>query len=335
MGNTTAKANADDEGKNKKGSGGKQSVWQDLLDQFGRVISEIDMAAAAERVRAEQESHPDDTTDELIERLIREKCMKTATVGAVTSGSAIVPGIGTAASLTLGLAADIGATFKLQAELVLEIAAAHGRTLNNVEKRSAILLITGISSGANRAISSAGTQATLKITERYAQKWVTHALPVVGVAASAATNALTTYLVGKRADAYFGLGTEAVGDWGETWRAITGVNEREVGKWFAEQAHSSWRLVRSGTSSAASSIASAGKTVADAVSSAGSTARDKAGDLAGAIGSGASKTAGRVADAATSAGHTVSDAASRGGKAVKGGVSGATRTVSKLLKRKS
>lgn len=331
MGRNSAQSDTDNASKPKKELGGKHAVWQELLGQFGRVISEIDMAAAAERVGTEQKAHPDDTTDELIERLIRVKCMKTATVGAVTSGTAIVPGVGTAVSLTLGLAADIGATFKLQAELVLEIAVARGRTLTNEEKRSAILLLTGISSGANRALSSAGTQATLKITERYAQKWVTHALPVVGVAASAATNALTTYLVGKRADAYFGLGSDAVGDWGATWRAISGVDEREVGKWFAEQAHSSWQTVRSGTATAASSIASAGKAVANAVGSAGDTAREQA----GAIGTRASQAAGRIADAAAAAGQTVGDAASRGGQAAQGGVRGASDTVSKLLRRKA
>src|SRR5262249_11926588 len=159
----------------------------------------------------------------------------------------------------------------LQAELVLEIAAAHERTLTDEEKRAAVLLITGMSGGANQALSKAGERATLKITQRYAQKWLAHALPLVRVAASAATNVLTTYLVGKRADAYFRLGPDAVGDWGEIWRAITGVDERAVGIWFAEQANSSWRAVRTGASSAASSIASAGKTVANAVTSAGDT----------------------------------------------------------------
>jgi hypothetical protein len=54
-------------------------------------------------------------------------------------------------------------------------------------------------------------------------------LPFFGVAASAAINALTTYLVGKHADAYFRLGPNAMGDWVEIWRALTGIDERAVG----------------------------------------------------------------------------------------------------------
>lgn len=331
---TAAQSDPDDANKRQNGSGDNQSLWQSLLAQFGKVIDDVDMSAAAARVDGERKVHPNDTIDALVERLIRDKCMKTGTVGAVTSGAAIIPGIGTAASLTIGVAADIGATFKLQAQLVLEIAAAHDRTLTNEEKRASVLLITGMSGGANKALSKASEQATLKITERYAQKWLAHALPIVGVAASATTNVLTTYLVGKRADAYFRLGPEAMGDWVEIWRAITGVDERAVGAWFAEQADSSWRAVRNTASIAASSIAGAGKTVANAATSTGGTALSKASNLAGTIGTGATGTAGRVADAATSAGQTMSDAATSVKRAVKGSARGAKHKVSGLFKRK-
>ncbi|HET9221173.1 MAG TPA: hypothetical protein VFO07_01650 [Roseiflexaceae bacterium] len=335
MSNTTAQSDADDASKRQSSSGGTAILWQELSAQLGRAIDDVDMAAAAARVNAEREAHPGDTTEALIERLIRNKCVKTGTVGAATSGVAIIPGIGTVASLTVGVAADIGATFKLQAELVLEIAAAHERMLTDEEKHTIVLVITGISSGANQALSAVGKRATIKITGRYAQKWVTHALPFFGVAASAAINALTTYLVGKRADAYFRLGPDAVGDWAEIWRALTGVDERAVGTWFAEQANSSWSAVRSGTSSTAAALAGAGKTVAGAVSSAGGAAFSKAGELAGAIGEGTTNTAGRAADAAASAGQTVSSAATSAQRVVEGSVRGTAQRLNSLLKRKT
>lgn len=318
-----AQSDDDPASKRQNAAAGKQFVWHDLLAQFGKAIDDVDMAAAAARVDAEREAHADDTTDILIERLIREKCMKTGTIGAVTSGAALVPGIGTVASLTFGVAADIGATFKLQAELVLEIAAAHRRMLTNEEKRAAVLLITGMSGGANQVLAKAGEQATIKLTERYAQKWLTHALPLVGVAASAATNVLTTYLVGKRADAYFRLGSDAIGDWGEIWRAITGVDERAVGTWFTEQANASWHTVRASVSGAGGAIVRAGEAATHVVSSAGGAALSKASDLADSIGTGVTSTVDRVADAATSA-----------GSAVTGSVRETTGKVGGFIKRK-
>ena len=82
-------------------------------------ISDVDIESATERVKKLKEKYPDASPSELTQRLIREKCQRTGTVGAVTSGTGLIPGLGTAAAVTLGVAADIGATFKLQAELVL------------------------------------------------------------------------------------------------------------------------------------------------------------------------------------------------------------------------
>ena len=260
MNHTTDDTSEDDNAITQRTKTDTDSLWQELLGQFNRGVSDADYAAAVQRVRMKQESNPTEDVDELVERLIRDKCARTAAVGAVTSGAAIIPGIGTVTSLTLGVAADIGATFKLQAELVLEIAAARGRVLSEQERANVVLLITGVSSGTNRLLGQTGKRATFQITERYAQKWVAHALPFVGIAASAATNVLSTYLVGKRADAYFNLGIAAMGDWGSTWRAVSGVDERALSTWFAENARTSWQAVQDGAGQARAAARDAGKT---------------------------------------------------------------------------
>ena len=92
-----------------------------VVNTIFNVISDVDIQAATNRVKALREDNPNLTREELSQMLIREKCQRTGTVGAVTAGAGIIPGIGTAAAVTLGTAADIGMTFKLQAELVLEI----------------------------------------------------------------------------------------------------------------------------------------------------------------------------------------------------------------------
>src|SRR5688572_31629413 len=122
----------------------------------GAILDRIDDAdehAAAERVQELRAAHPAETPDQLVERLIKKKCQQTAAVGAATSGAALVPGLGTLVALTVGAAADIGLTLRLQAELVLEIAAAHGHTVSPDEKRGVVLVVSGLSVGGNRLLS--------------------------------------------------------------------------------------------------------------------------------------------------------------------------------------
>ncbi len=208
-----------------------------LVNMLFNVVSDVDLEAAAERVRRLKEKNPQASPQELAQILIREKSQKTATVGAVTSGAALIPGLGTVAALTLGVAADIGATFKLQAELVLEMAALYDYPLSEEEKQKLVMVITGISAGTTVLTRKAGQAIAVKAGEQLAGraigKSLLKAIPIVGVLASAGTNVLSTYIIGQRADAYFRLGPDAVGSWSDSLRAITGMDERRIGGWLA------------------------------------------------------------------------------------------------------
>lgn len=238
-----------------------------LLDKLFGVINDVDIEAAAQRVAELRQKHPEASPAELSQILIREKSTRTGTVGAVTSGAGLIPGLGTAAAMTLGVAADIGATFKLQAELVLEIAAAYNYPLTENEKQQIVMVITGISAGTSALTRRAGQAAAIKVGERLAtqsaQKAFTKALPVVGVLASAGTNVLSTYIIGQRADAYFRLGPEAVGSWADSLRAISGVDERNIAGWLAD----SGRAAGSALLSGAEMVGDAGKVAGGMVSS--------------------------------------------------------------------
>ncbi|MFQ5577660.1 MAG: hypothetical protein ACE5G8_11825 [Anaerolineae bacterium] len=198
------------------------------------VAHNVNLADAALRVEQLVNDHPGAPPETLVRKLIKAKCRQTAAVGAVTSGAGLVPGIGTAAALVLGTAADIGATFKLQAELVLEVAHLHGYSLNEAEKDRLVWLITGLSAGSSALARKAGQQATLKLGEKFAEKSLVKALPIIGVIASSGTNVLSTYIIGLRADAYFRLGLDGLTDWDDSLRAITGVDERKIMRWLAE-----------------------------------------------------------------------------------------------------
>jgi hypothetical protein len=230
-----------------------------------QAISEADMAAASDRVSQLLAANPQASTEELVGLLIRHKCWQTGVIGAVTSGLAIIPGLGTVAALTFGVAADIGMTFKLQAELVLEIAAAHGHDLTLEEKRRIILTVTGISAGVNQALQAVGKRIAIKATQLLAEKAVVKAIPVLGVAASAGVNAVTTYWIGRRAHAYFSLGSEGMGDFSESARAISGVDERQVSNWLAETTQRTWEIASIGVQNVAGSVVVAGQSTGEVI----------------------------------------------------------------------
>lgn len=288
-----------------------------LIGYLTQTIDKADEQAAAERVAALRQAHPEATTEELVEMLIKHKSTRTGAVGAVTSGASMIPGLGTIVSLTFGVAADIGMTFKMQAELVLEIAAVYRHQLSSTEKRNAILLVTGISAGANQLLSQTGTRIAEKTTERLAQKSVTKAIPVLGVAASAGTNMLSTYVIGRRAQAYFDLGPEAVGDWAESVRAISGMDERKLISWLAETTEHSWSLVRDRAHSAAGATIVASKSAGHLVV----ISADKTGQAVAGAGKSIAKGASTAVETSVNlgkrAGAGIAAGANRAGEAAK------------------
>jgi hypothetical protein len=299
----------------------------DLLEFIERAVDNVDEPAAVERVEALREAHPEASTDEMVELLVRQKCMQTGAVGAITSGASMIPGLGTLVSLTFGVAADIGMTFKYQAELVLEIAAVYEHKLNPIEKRRVVMLITGLSAGANQAVRKAGQRIAEKATERLAQKSVTKAIPVIGVAASAGTNILFTYVIGQRANAYFSLGPEAVGDWGESIRAVTGVDERIIVGWLSETTERSWRLVGDSAQSAVGSVIVAGKSAGEVIVVGAGTA---AGAVVGAgkkAGAGVAAAGKSVAEGTTAAAGAVAGVGKKAGAGIASGVGKAGEAV--------
>lgn len=207
---------------------GKSGLPARLVDRLAKVIDETDETAAAARVTKLRASHPEATAEELTEMLINHKCRDTAVVGASTSGLALIPGLGTVASLTLGIAADFGITFKMQAELVLEIAAVYGHQMTPEEKRRVVMTVTGLSVGTTTVAHRVGSNISKRVTARVASKYVTKAVPFVGMAASAGTNAAMTYFIGKRAQAYFSLGPEEMQDWRTFLPALTGLDREKL-----------------------------------------------------------------------------------------------------------
>ena len=233
-----------------------------IIRTISKVINDVDLEAAAARVEALKQAEPEATPEMLAKRLIRDKCEQTGKVGAVTSGAALIPGIGTAAALTLGVAADIGATFKLHAELVLELAALYDYPLTEADKQRIVMAITGLSAGTSSLSRKAGEKAAAKIAEKYALKSVVKFLPVIGIVASAGTNVLATYVIGRRAEAYFRLGPEAVGSWTDSLRTLSGVDERDIRTWLSNGGKTTGTAIVTGARKVGGSGKAAGGAVA-------------------------------------------------------------------------
>ena len=226
-----------------------------LLAFVLKQIDEVDDTSAWQRVHQLRQAHPDWNVDQLAGHLIRRKCKQAAAIGVATAGAGLIPGIGTLAALTVGTVADVNATLKLQTELVLEIAALHGRRLSADEKWRVVALVAGLALGGNRLHAPIARRLSLRLAKQYTQRWLAHALPFAGVAASAGVDAVSTYLVGRRAHAYFGLGPQAVTSWAESLRALSGVDERRLATWLGERTWRTGARLRAAATTARSTLA--------------------------------------------------------------------------------
>jgi len=186
-----------------------------LADFLAGAIDRTDEDAALERVTKLRNSRPGAGTGELVARLIRQKCILTGGMGVLTSAVSLI-----------GIPLNIGLTFKWQAELVLEIAAVNERELTQEEKRSIVLIVTGVSAGSSQIsrwlARTFEKQATENLVHNTAGRVTIVSLIEATIMASA--NVLVTYLIGKRAHAYFQTPPEALGTPAQRVQAITGIS---------------------------------------------------------------------------------------------------------------
>lgn len=203
-----------------------------LLDYSVKRFSGVNPDKAIKQTRDMKKKYPGFSDAEVVEKLIKAKCQKTAAIGVTTSASSLIPGLGTALALTVGFVVDISSILKMHSELVLEIAEAYGKRLSEMERSEVILAVTGLSAGINTISGKAVKGVSHKVGEIAAQKWLSKAIPAIGMATSASANVLSTYIIGKRADAYFTRGPEAMKDLKDNLRVLSGVDERKISEWY-------------------------------------------------------------------------------------------------------
>jgi hypothetical protein len=213
-----------------------------IVDQIFGAIDKTDEKAAAQRVASLRQRYPDATTADLAERLIRQRSMQAGVVGVVTSGATIIPGLGTVTTLVFGVAADLQMTYKIQSELVLELAALYDHPVGLDDKRYIVALVTGMSAGTNQLVRRVGTELAEQATRRLARRAVAKSIPFVGVAASGGINMVATYFIGRRAQAYFSHDRDSLVALDDQLRALTGVDERKLLTWLTEATVQAWQM---------------------------------------------------------------------------------------------
>ena len=177
---------------------------------FARTVNQADAHAAAERVTAERKTEPGLTQEKHVKRIIAPASRQTAAIGAATAGAAALPGVGTVTARTVGVAADMAASVRVQTAMVFEIAAVRGVRLSDEELRRATLVAAGLAT-AGAALSNhltaysyrAAEGAALRLASHSASRLALRAVPFVGVLAASGGNLISTQLIGRRADAYF------------------------------------------------------------------------------------------------------------------------------------
>ena len=147
-----------------------------LMTFLGKV-DKNKVQATVDRVRSQ---HPDETPEEIAQRLIVEKAWEGGRLGLLTN---IIPPV---AAFFLGI--ELIATTKLQTEMVYEIAAAYGLDLEDPARRGEVLAIFGLSLGAD--VLKTG----LTIVE---------IIPGIGAVVGASTNAALLYVLGQTACRFY------------------------------------------------------------------------------------------------------------------------------------
>jgi hypothetical protein len=163
---------------------------------------------------------------------------------------------------------DIRKTMEMQKDLVLELAAILERPITPADRRNLLLLVGGVDSG-NKLIVKAGgelaAKASLKISSGFTSKALTKAIPIAGIMTSAAVNVVSTYLVGRRAQAYLRADPALADTWDDALRTLSGVDERELAQWLLASLDQAQGGLMQSAQRVGGAIGSAGRTVGSAV----------------------------------------------------------------------
>jgi len=160
--------------------------------------------------------------------LLRRKCGRAATIGALTAGAEAIPGFGRAIGFLFGEALDATMLSGVQRELVEDTFAIYGVTPKTQSQRALLDKLHIVGAGASIATDTAIRGLVRRSLGRAGSVLTYRFMPIAPIVTSALTNAAITYTVGKRAQAVAKSGgTDVPG----VVQAFTGIDEKRVFEW--------------------------------------------------------------------------------------------------------
>lgn len=151
------------------------------MDWLAGLIGNVDVEKAQAEVNKLQAAYPNETTSEIVHRIIVQKSLQAGGVGLATS---LLPGF----ALPF-LAVDLAATAAIQTEMIYQIAAAYGMDLTEPSRKGEIMGIFGLALGGRNAL-----KAGLGFLRN---------IPIAGAAIGAGTDATMLYTLGYAASRFY------------------------------------------------------------------------------------------------------------------------------------
>src|SRR5215471_6784579 len=173
------------------------------------------------------------TRDARFLALLRNKCLKAASVGALTAAGEAIPGLSSVLGLVFGELIDVRFLAGIQRELIEETFEIYDFDLPKEVRSALVDKVQLLGAGASVASDAIVRQLMRSSLGSLGGLLTRRVLPIASIASSAFSNAWVTYALGKRAQAVAQLQSAPLDDLPEAMRAFSGVDERRVLDWTA------------------------------------------------------------------------------------------------------
>jgi uncharacterized protein (DUF697 family) len=182
------------------------------------------------------------TPDDEFLALLRRKCVRAASVGALTAIGESIPGLSRALGFIFGELLDAKFLAAIQRELVEDTFVLYGLELPPALHDTIVKRVQMIGAGASIASDAVVRRMLQHAVGKLGGFVARRALPLTAIASSAFSNAAVTYAIGKRAQAVARLRDAPITAMPDAIRAFSGVDERRMFEWSLEAVKSSLGL---------------------------------------------------------------------------------------------
>jgi hypothetical protein len=166
--------------------------------------------------------------------LLQRKCLRAATVGALTAAGEAIPGLSQVLGFVFGELIDARFLAQIQRELIEETFVIYELDLPAPIRETLVGHVQLLGTSASVAGDAVVRQLLKRSVGRLGNLIARRVLPLTSIASSAFSNAMVTYAVGKRAQAVAQLHGEPIKALPDALRAFSGIDERRVLDWTVE-----------------------------------------------------------------------------------------------------